>query len=193
MDTLILKFPENAQLMMMNCFHSALPIEDLRIERNNKGELIIMSPFGSLTGNIHFRIYAALAKWFETHPNEGYIFDSSAGFRLPDGSVLSLDAAYISKSRWDTLSRQEQEKFAPLTPDFVIKVLSTSDSENQLQIKMKTWMQNGCLLAWLINPISRKAMVYTPDGAVRYIDSFTEKLLGNGVLPGFQLDLSILS
>lgn len=192
MESFILKFPPNTQFTDDELFDFCVANDELQIERNNKGEIIIMSPSGSLTGNIHFRIYSALAKWYDKNPNSGYIFDSSAGFKLPDSSVLSPDAAFVEKSRWDNLSQQEKEKFAPLTPDFIIEVRSFSDSAAQLDTKMKSWIQNGALLAWLIDPIEQKAYVYYPDGSIKTVESFSEKLSGEGILPGFELSLEIL-
>ena len=110
MESFILKFPANTQFSDDELFEFCSTNEGLHIERNNKGELIIMSPSGSLTGNIHFRIYSALAKWYDKNPDSGYIFDSSAGFKLPDSSVLSPDVAFVEKGRWESLSQQEKEK-----------------------------------------------------------------------------------
>lgn len=192
MDSFILKFPPNAQFTDDELFDFCVANDGLRIERNNKGEIIIMYPLGSLTGNVHFRIYSALSKWYDKNPNAGYIFDSSAGFKLPDNAVLSPDAAFVKRQKWDNLTQQEKEKFAPLTPDFIIEVRSFSDSISQLQSKMKDWIRNGCRLAWLIDPIEQKAYVYKQDGLNKTIGSFSERLDGEDVLPGFELPLDLL-
>lgn len=128
------------------------------------------------------------------NPSSGYFtsFDSSAGFKLPDNAVLSADAAFVKRQRWENLTQQEKEKFAPLTPDFIIEVRSYSDSSSQLQSKMKDWVRNGCRLAWLIDPIEQKAYVYKPDGLNKTIESFSERLDGEDVLPGFELPLDLL-
>ena len=151
-----------------------------------------MSPSGGLTGYIHFKIYMALTHWYEKNKETGYVFDASVGFRLPDGSVLAPDAAFVSKNRWKELSKEDQEKFPPITPDFIIEVRSKSDSLSQLQSKMMNWLNNGCLLAWLIDPIEEKAYVYRKAGLIKTINSFDKRLSGEEVLPDFGLELNKL-
>lgn len=192
MEALILKFPPDAQFSDDDFFQFCAANDPLRIERNSKGQIVIMSPSGSLTGNIHFRIYSSLGNWHEKHEREGYLFDSSAGFKLPDQSVLAPDAAFVEKQRWENLSEDQQKRFAPLTPDFIIEVRSESDSLSQLKSKMEVWILNGCRLAWLIDPIEKKAYIYKPNESSYSIDSFNTRLNGETVLPGFELDLSRL-
>ena len=102
------------------------------------------------------------------------------------------DAAWVRLERWEQLSPEEQKKFAPLTPDFIIEVRSESDSLNELQNKMQEWVHKGCRLAWLLDPMEQKAYVYTAQGLVKTIETFEENLSGGDVLPGFALDLSLL-
>lgn len=163
---------------------------ELVIERNNKGDLIIMSPSGSKTGNRNLRIAGALLYWND-QTNLGYAFDSSAGFRLPDGSMFSPDCAWIEKSRWEQLSAEEQEKFAPLCPDFIVEIKSPSDSIKYLKEKMILWINNGCKLGWLIDPEEKKTYVYRADGSIQ-ISDFEHSLSGENVLPGFNFDLKKL-
>jgi Uma2 family endonuclease len=192
MDSFILKFPPDTQFSDDEFFEFCAANDPLRIERNSKGQIVIMSPSGSKTGNVHLKIYYAFSTWAMEHQNLGYGFDSSAGFKLPDQSVLAPDAAFVTKQRWESLTEEQQKKFAPLTPDFIIEVRSESDSLNQLKSKMENWIRNGCLLAWLIDPVEKKAYVYKPDSAFTAIDNFNTLLSGEAVLPGFELDLSKL-
>jgi Uma2 family endonuclease len=192
MDSFILKFPPDTQFSDDEFFEFCTANDPLRIERNSKGQILIMSPSGSLTGNTHFKIYSALTHWYDKNENAGFIFDSSAGFKLPDNSVLAPDAAFITKARWESLTDEQQKKFAPLTPDFIIEVRSESDSLNQLKSKMDDWIRNGCRLAWLIDPAEKRAYIYKPGLPIETIDTFYATLRGEAVLPGFELDLSKL-
>ncbi|MDL5049320.1 Uma2 family endonuclease [Oscillatoria amoena NRMC-F 0135] len=192
MDSFILKFPSDTQFSDDEFFEFCAANDPLRIERNSKGQIIIMSPSGSKTGNIHFKINHAFSTWVMENDGSGYGFDSSAGFKLPDQSVLAPDAAFVAKQRWESLTEEQQKKFAPLTPDFIIEVRSESDSLSQLKSKMDDWVRNGCRLAWLIDPIEKKAYVYKPGGPFAVIDNFNATLSGEDVLPGFELDLSKL-
>ncbi len=55
------------------------------------------------------------------------MFDSSSGFRLPDGSVFSPDASLVRLERWHSLSAEQRRGFAPLCPDLVVELASPSD------------------------------------------------------------------
>ena len=57
----------------------------------------------------------------------GISFDSSTGFRLPNGAIRSPDAAWIKTQRWQALTQNQRRSFAPLCPDFVIELRSSSD------------------------------------------------------------------
>lgn len=151
-----------------------------------------MSPSGGTTGAIHFKIYRILSDWLESHEELGYIVDSSVGFRLPDKSVLAPDAAFVTKEKWESLTPEQQEKFPPLCPDFIIEVRSPSDSLPQLKLKMDDWVSNGCRLAWLIDPIKKNAYVYKKDGLIKAVATFDEKLEGFDVMPDLQMDLKKL-
>jgi Uma2 family endonuclease len=55
------------------------------------------------------------------------VFDSSGGFRLPDGSVLSPDASVVRLERWQALTPEQRRGFPPLCPDLVVELVSPSD------------------------------------------------------------------
>lgn len=165
---------------------------DLRIERNEHREIIIMSPTGSLSGYLNAEILRQLANWNIEH-KLGKTFDSSTGFKLPDGSNRSPDAAWVSNEAWNQLSEAEKRKFAPLCPEFVVELKSDTDDIADLKKKMQMWLINGCQLAWLIDPDEEKAYVYRPDRAVELVEGFDQTLSGEDVLPKFSLHLSLLT
>jgi Uma2 family endonuclease len=163
---------------------------ELVIERSSNGELIIMSPAGGLTRNRNSRLLNAVFNWNE--PRQlGYVFDSSTGFLLPDKSILSPDVSWIGKTRWESLSREKQEKFPPLCPDFVIELRSLSDDFKYISSKIISWISNGCKLAWFIDPQENKTIVYRSDKTIKEVD-FQETLSGETILPGFTLSLDKL-
>lgn len=89
---------------------------DLRFERTASGELIIMPPTGSDTGRRNVKITFQLEAW-SSQNNLEIVFDSSSGFKLPNGADRSLDASWVRRERWDALTPEQQERFAPLCPD----------------------------------------------------------------------------
>ena len=82
----------------------------------------------------------------------GIVFDSSDGFKLPNGADRSPDASWICRAQWDALTPQQRERFLPLCPDFVIELKFPSDSLSTLRAKMQEYIDNGAQLAWLLNP-----------------------------------------
>jgi Uma2 family endonuclease len=192
MDLVTINIPEEYPMTDDELFAFCAANKELRIERDELGQLIIMSPSGGITGNLNFRISGIFFQWAEMNGQLGYGFDSATGFRLADRSMRSPDVSWVRKTKWDELRLEDQEKFAPICPDFVIELRSKSDSLSQLKSKMEKWMENGCELAWLIDPIQQKTYIYQPNVAVYEVTDFDQKLSGGTLLPGFELDLARL-
>jgi len=160
---------------------------DLRFERAATGELIIMPPTGSETGRRNMDLSFQLQSWSRQN-GLGIAFDSSTGFKLPNGANRSPDAAWIKKERWEALTAEQQEKFAPICPDFVVELRSPSDNLESLQKKMREYIANGARLGWLLNRQNREVEIYRPNREVEIKRSPTT-LSGEDVLPGFILSL----
>lgn len=163
---------------------------DVKFERNATGEIIIMSPTGGETGSFNSEINADFVIW-NRRTKFGKVFDSSTCFKLPNGAVRSPDVAWIKQSRWDTLTTEEKEKFPPIAPDFVLELMSPTDSLKEAQKKMQEYIDNGVKLGWLINRKSRRVEIYRQGKTVELLESPTE-LLGEDVLPGFVLNLQFI-
>ena len=162
----------------------------LRIEREPNGELLIMSPTGGKTGHLNLRLSRLLDEWAE-RDGRGVGFDSNTGFTLPDGSMRSADAAWIESSRWNALTEADQQRFAPICPDFIIELRSPSDALSPLKSKMQQWLKNGTQLAWLVDPIDRAVSIYRSGHEVEYHQDPTS-IHADGIVSGFSLTLSRL-
>ncbi len=151
-----------ASLPMTNeqFYQLCLSNPDLRIERSALGEITIMPPAFSDTGNRNFKISHQVGTWAE-QDGTGEVFDSSAGFTLTNGATRSPDTAWILVDRWNALTPEEQASFAPIVPDFVIELrCSTSDQRSTssdtltgLQEKMEEYIENGVRLGLLIDDL----------------------------------------
>ncbi len=172
-------------------FHFCTQNRDLRIERDNKGQIYIMAPTSFETGNFNADIITDLNIW-NRQVKSGKVFDSSTGFTLPDKAVFSPDASWVSLDRASKLNDSDKKKSAPVCPNFIIELKSNSDSINQLKSKMLKWIENGCELAWLINPEKKEVIIYRNNGSIEIVKGFQNKLSGETILPGFELDLQIL-
>ncbi|WP_204105124.1 MULTISPECIES: Uma2 family endonuclease [Spirulina sp. CCY15215] len=158
-----------------------------RIERNAKGELLVMSPVGSETGHYNAKLTQQLGNWCD-EDGTGIDFDSSAGFTLPNGAARSPDAAWVKLENWQTIPLEQRRKFAPLCPDFVVELRSPSDNLKPLQEKMEEYIENGASLGWLIDRQNRRVYVYRPQVAVECLESPT-MVKGDPLLSGFVLKL----
>jgi len=160
---------------------------DLKLERSANGELIAMPPTGGETGKRNVKLTTQLDLWNE-QTELGEVFDSSTGFTLPNKADRSPHASWVEKSRWSALTPEQREKFIPLCPDFVIELVSPSDSLKKTQEKMQEYMENGCRLGWLTNRKKREVEIYRPGQDVEVLQS-PLTLYGENVLPGFVLNL----
>lgn len=163
---------------------------DLQFERNAQGELIVMSPTGGETGNRNLEIGYQLQSWSRQN-SLGIAFDSSTGFKLPNGAERSPDAAWVTMAKWQSLKHQEQRGFVPLCPDFVIELRSPSDSLKRLQEKLQEYREQGTQLGWLIDRQQQRVEIYRPHQAVEILER-PRQLSGETVLVGFTLDLTTI-
>ena len=116
--------------------------------------------------------------------NLGVVFDSSTCFKLPNGGDRSPDVAWVERSRWQALTQEQQRKFPPLCPDFVLELVSPSDNPTTVRAKIQEYLQSGLRLGWLINPADQQAEVYRPDQAPEVL-SAPATLSGEAVFTGF--------
>lgn len=160
---------------------------DLRMELTREGELILMPPTFTETGNKNFKLIARFGIWSEAN-DLGNGYDSSTVFTLPNGAKRSPDLSWITKVRWEALDKEEQKEFALICPDFVAELRSKTDRLSAVQKKMREYMENGARLGWLIDPKSQRVEIYRPGQEVEILDN-PISLSGEEVLPGFVLRL----
>ncbi|MEM7063519.1 MAG: Uma2 family endonuclease [Cyanobacteria bacterium P01_B01_bin.77] len=160
---------------------------DVKFERTPGGYLLLMPPTGGETGNRNSEVNADFVIW-NRQARLGKVFDSSTCFRLPGGGDRSPDVAWVLQERWDMLSPEEREKFPPLAPDFVLELMSPSDTLPETQAKMQEYIDSGVRLGWLINRKQRRVWIYRSGMDTQLLEN-PATLSGDDVLPGFSLDM----
>ena len=160
----------------------------LKLEFTTEGVLVVMSPTGGDTGNQNSNLIIELGIWNKKN-RLGFVFDSSTCFRLPNGGLRSPDVSWIAKQRWESLTPEQRKKFPPMAPDFVIELMSPTDSLKDTQAKMAEYISAGVKLGWLIDPGNQTVEIYRL-GQNKEILIAPEFLLGEEVLPGFSLKLT---
>ena len=187
MTAITLQIPKSLKFTDDKFVEMVAANKDLRLELSSQGELSIMSPTGGETGNRNFEMCLDLGYWNRQN-GLGKAFDSSTGFKLPNGATRSPDVSWIKIERWNALTPEQRKKFLPLCPDFVIELVSESDDLADTQAKMREYIANGLRLGWLINPKSQQVEIYRPNQEIEVLQSPTS-LSGEDVLLGFILDL----
>lgn len=182
-----LRLPPAVQMDDEQFFAFCQENADYRIERDADGEIAIMPPTGGETGRRNSDLITDLNLWAR-RDGTGVVFDSSTGFRLPDGATRSPDAAWVSRERLARIAPADKDRFLPLAPDFVLELASPSDDVDALDQKMQEYRANGVRLGWLLLPAKPQARIYRPGARPLTLDAPTE-IDGGDVLVGLRLDL----
>ncbi|MCP9915189.1 Uma2 family endonuclease [Cyanobium sp. ATX 6F1] len=166
---------------------------DAVLELTADGELIAMTPTGSETGARNNELCFQL-KRFAKASGGWQGFDSSTGFRLPDGSVLSPDASLVRMDRWQALSPEQRRGFAPLCPELVVELARASDEGSRgvsaLRQKMETYRANGAQLGWLLLPEQRAVEIWRAGATSSERQGGAATLEGGELFAGLTLDLA---
>lgn len=156
------------------------------------GRVLAMTPTGSETGGRNSELAFQLQR-FARSGSIWKAFDSSTGFSLPDGSVLSPDASLVQINRWQALTPEQRRGFAPLCPDLVVELASPSDEGPRaltaLRSKMAAYQANGARLGWLLIPHKQVVEVWPISGDPKSFNGM-EVLDACPEFPGLQLQLA---
>ncbi len=145
-----------------------------------------MTPVGTRGSYREDEVSFQLSSWAR-RDGRGRNSSPNAGWNLRDGSTLSPAASWTSNARVEVFSAEEQERYLPICPEFIIEVRSKSDSVKMLRAKMETWIENGAQLAWMIDPFARTVSVYRPGQTPQELASPIE-VYGEGPVSGFTLE-----
>jgi Uma2 family endonuclease len=187
MDALTINFAPVINLTDEQFFQICQQNELILFERNADGSLIIMPLVGGLTSNRNADLTCQLGMWNQKE-NLGIAFGSCTGFTLPNGAVRSPNASWLQRRRWNALTQEQKETFAPVCPDFIVEFCSDTNCLKRLQTKMQEYRDNGTQLSWLIDFKNQQVEIYRAYKEVEIIVS-PKILSGETVLPGFVLNL----
>lgn len=188
-SSIILRMPPQWQMTENQFFEFCQFNRNLRIERNQRGEILLLTLVGGISSNRNAILTGELGIWTKGD-GTGIAFASCTGFTLSIGSVRSPDASWIKLERWNALSKAQQEKFAPICPDFVVELRPDFEDLKPLQEKMQEYMREpGVQLGWLIDRKNWRVYIYRPGFPEECLEN-PATVTGDPVLPGFILNLS---
>ncbi|MBI1313304.1 Uma2 family endonuclease [bacterium] len=154
-----------------------------------RGELVEMSPAGSIHGEVASLIHLALGAFVVQH-KLGKTLIAEAGFlieRNPD-TVRVPDVAFVAGI--DSPQRMP-EGFFDGPPTISVEVVSPSDRQSHVMQKVNQWLNAGCQSVWLIDPQREKVTICRlVDGQLQTTD--TDQIVEPELLPGFALDTKSL-
>lgn len=166
---------------------AALPSEGLRLELV-RGELRAMAPAFGDHGSTAMRLGSLVGQYILTH-DLGEIFAAETGFLLtrnPD-TVRAPDFAFIQASR--VTPEATAASWNPIMPDLVVEVVSSSDRHTEVAEKVRTWLEAGVRLVWVVSPVLRTVEMHRPGEAPTTL-SAADTLDGGDVVPGFTLPVA---
>jgi Uma2 family endonuclease len=161
---------------------------DLRLERTSEGAIVVIPPAGGETSRRNLLLAVAVARWAESD-GTGVVFDSSGGFRLPNGAIRSPDVAWVQRAHLAAVPQSEKALLLPLCPDFAVELCSPTDRLDDVERKMDEYIANGARLGWLIEPATRSVFVYRPGRSPEVLHS-PKTLSGNPDLSGLTVSLT---
>lgn len=177
------------RLSQKEFYELCLANADLRLELTAKGEVIVVPPAGLISDSRNLDVASQLAVWAKRN-RRGRAFGPTSAFILPSGATYSPDAAWVSKERLASLTSDQLRRFALVTPEFVIEVMSPSDRLKSAMRKMTEWMADGAALGWLIDGDARTVYIYRAGSPEPEKRTGIKRLAGEGPVVGFRLDLT---
>ena len=111
----------------------------------------------------------------------GRVTGADGGYRV-SGERYIPDVAFISKARQPEPSH---EAYNPNPPDLAVEVISPSNSEHEIRIKVVNYLLAGTTV-WVVDPLNKRVEVYIP-GQSPFTVGVDGTLDGGNVLPGFKL------
>lgn len=153
-----------------------------------EGELRRMPPPGFQHGVIAGEIGGRLYEHVRAH-DLGVVPAAETGFKLrsePD-TVRAADVAFVSRERL-AATPFDEEGYFPGAPDFVVEVVSPSDSFADVQEKVYLWLASGAMLVLVVLPKQQACFVYRPGAPVERLGP-ADTLDAADAVPGWSLDL----
>ncbi len=145
-------------------------------------------PYPSPTHNLIIgNIYSPLRAFVKAN-KPGYVFTDTVKYSLPNGDDFAPDVSYLSQER----APVPLPKAFNIAPDMAVEVASPSNRERELLDKAESLLESGTQFVWIVYPNTQVVDVchLSPDGGmISYKLGVDDTLDGEGVLPGFKLDV----
>jgi Uma2 family endonuclease len=149
--------------------------------------VLVEKAMGFIESTLACDLIFFLKTFLETN-DLGFLAGPDGAARLMPGLVRIPDISFIA---WEQLPKRERPRdpIARLAPALAVGVLSPSNTEKEMERKLKEYFLSGVRVVWLVDPETRTVRVYTaPDRGSTLGEGQT--LDGGEVLPGLKLPIS---
>jgi Uma2 family endonuclease len=129
--------------------------------------------------------------WAYVTPRDlGVVLGEAGRLWVGDDQLRAPDVTFIP---WASFPNEElpKEAYWKVPAGLIVEVLSPGNTPGEIDRKLREFFAAKCKLAWVIDPATKTARVYTSATKFKTLDG-TGMLDGGKVLPGFQLPLAEL-
>ena len=137
------------------------------------------------------RLAHIIEDWIDSLPSpRGAVFVGEVGCILrPGDNGVGIDVAYLSPER---LAQQgDNTTMIDGPPTLAAEVLSPSNSQEEIDTKVKAYLTAGVPVVWVVHPTFRTVTVFRPDAPPTMVND-TGELTAEPHLPGFRCRVSDL-
>lgn len=153
-----------------------------------EGTVVEMAPAGGKHGAVQRRVASRLGDYADEH-DLGEVYTGEIGFQLTPNTMRAADVAFVSKERLKQIT--DPDKYIPFAPDLAVEVVSPGDTADEIQTKVKLYLEAGMRLVWVFYPKLKNVVVHHPDGSSQAI-GLDGILDGEDVLPGLRIPVAKL-
>ncbi len=155
------------------------------------GEIVEKVRMGVYETNVTWVLLGYLSHFIRAH-NLGragqemlFVLDLTRGLkRRPDG-------AFVSYARWPKNRRVPRAEAWDVVPNLALEVVSTSNSAEEILVKVHEYFRAGVELVWVIYPEVEEIYVYR-SATDPHVLTRADELDGGDVVPGFRLPVATL-
>ena len=131
------------------------------------------------------RLCQLLENWLDKQPEpRGGVFAGEAGCRLardPDTTV-GIDIVYLTGEQ--TVAQANDTTVLDGAPTLAIEILSPTNTIDEIEDKLKLYLETGISLIWVVNPYSKTVTAYQ-FGCPPELFNVRNELTAPKQLPGF--------
>jgi Uma2 family endonuclease len=153
------------------------------------GRLVIMAPPGDLHADQQARFAAYLFLRGQQHGHGAARGEVGILLRRNPDHLVGADAAFLSSEQLPP--QISPEGYLLTVPSLIVEIRSKSNTQDELDTKVRDYLAAGAVLVWVADPESRTVIAHRPDQPP-LVFTATDSLTADGVIPGFAVPVAEL-